>query len=130
MNAGIPPLPTREGRLRHPHRRAARDLEAAGIERRHAEPQTFLGRLRNVAEPAAVLPLPKTEYLDDSGTIGNRTVLADEINAMVGGWLDSEGALGLRGGWGPIDDYEVDALIETIYAARWRDTGRLVELED
>ena len=92
--------------------------------------RTFLDRLRNVAKPVAVLPLPKAEYLDDSGTIGNRTALADEINAMVGGWLDSEGALGLRGGWGPIDDHEVDALIETIYAARRRDIGRLVELED
>ena len=49
---------------------------------------------------------------------------------MIEGWLDSEGALGLRGGWGPIDDHEVDALIETIYAARRRDTGRLVEIED
>ena len=92
--------------------------------------RTFLDRLRNVAKPAAVLPLPKAEYLDDSGAIGSRTTLADEINAMVGGWLGSEGALGLRGGWGSIDDHEVDALIETIYAARRRDTGRLVEFED
>lgn len=92
--------------------------------------RTFLDRLRNVAKPAAVLPLPKAEYLDDSGAIGSRTALADEINAMVGGWLGSEGALGLRGGWGSIDDHEVDTLIETIYAARRRDTSRLVELED
>ena len=91
---------------------------------------TFLDRLRNVAKPVAVLPLPKAEHLDDSGAVGNRTALADEINAAVGGWLGSEGALGLRGGWGPIDDHEVDALIETIYAARRRDTGRPVELED
>ncbi len=92
--------------------------------------RTFLDRLRNVAKPVAVLPLPKAEYLNDSGAIGNRTALADEIDAMVGGWLGSEGALGLRGGWGSIDDREVDALIETIYAARRRDTGRFVELED
>ena len=92
--------------------------------------QTFLDQLRNVAKPIAVLPLLKTEYLDDSGAIENRTALVDEINALVGGWLGSEGALGLRGGWGPIDDHEVDALIETIYAARRRDTGRPVELED
>ena len=90
---------------------------------------TFLDRLRNVAKPVAVVPLPKAEHLDDSGAVGNRTALADEINAAVGGWLGSEGALGLRGGWGPIDDHEVDVLIETIYAARRRDTGRPVELE-
>ena len=92
--------------------------------------RTSLDRLRNVAKPVAVLPLPKVDYLDDSGAIGNRTAFVDEINAVVGGWLDSEGALGLRGGWSPIDDHEVDALIETIYAARRRDTGRPVELED
>ena len=92
--------------------------------------RTFLDRLRNVAKPVAVLPLPKAEHLDDSGAIGNRTALVEEINTVVGGWLGSEGALGLRGGWGPIDDHEVDALIETIYAARRRDTGRPVELED
>ena len=49
---------------------------------------------------------------------------------MIEGWLGSEGALGLRGGWGSIDDHEVDALIETIYATRRHDTGRLVEIED
>ena len=92
--------------------------------------RTFLGRLRNVAKPAAVLPLPKNEYLDDNGAIEDRASLADEVNSLVGGWLGSEGALGLRGGWGPIDDHEVDALIETIYAARRRDTGRPVELGD
>ena len=48
---------------------------------------------------------------------------------MIEGWLGSEGALGLRGRWDPIGDHEVDALIETIYAARRRDTGRLVEIE-
>lgn len=92
--------------------------------------RTFLDRLRNVAKPVAVLPLPKAEHLDKSGAIGSRASLADKVNTLVGGWLDSEGALGLRGGWGPIDDCEVDALIETIYAARRRDTGRPVELED
>ena len=82
--------------------------------------------------PIIVLPLPKAEYLDDSGVIGNRTALAGEINARVGGWLGSEGALDLQGRWGPIDDddHEVDALIETIYAARRRETSRLVEIED
>ena len=109
---------------------AARELEAADIERQQAEPRTFLDRLRNVAKPAAVLPLPKAEYLDDSGSVEKRTALADETNTGVEGWPDSEGALGLRGEWGPIDDHEVDALIESIYAARRRDTGRLVKLED
>ena len=92
--------------------------------------RTFLDRLRNVAKPVAIVPLPKAEHLDDSGAVGNRIALADEINAVVGGWLGSEGALGLRDGWCPIDDHEVDALIETIYAARRHDAGRPVELED
>ena len=95
-----------------------------------SEFRTSLDRLRNVAKPVAVLPLPKADYLDNSGAIENRTALAHEISAVVGGWLGSEGALGLRGGWGPIDDHEVDSLIETIYAARRHDTGRPVELED
>ena len=48
--------------------------------------------------------------------------VVDEIKAVVGRRLGSDGALGLRGGWGSINDHEVDALIETIYAARRRDT--------
>lgn len=56
--------------------------------------------------------------------------MTDEIDTVVEGQLGPEGALGLRGSWGPIDDHEVDALIEAIYAARLRDTGRPVELED
>ena len=104
MNADTPRY--RDARAGFDTLTAARDLEAAGIEHQQAE------------------------NLDDSGSVGKRTALADEINAGVGGWLGSEGALGLRGGWGPIDDHEVDVLIETIYAARRRDTGRLVELED
>ena len=48
---------------------------------------------------------------------------------MIEGWLGSEGSARLAG-WGTIDDHEADALIETIYAARRRDTGRLVEIED
>ena len=74
--------------------------------------------------------MTKAAYLDDSGGVRNRTALTDEIDVVVGGRPGPEGALGLRGSWGPIDDHEVDALIEAIYAARRRDTGRPVELED
>ena len=104
MNADTPRY--RDARAGSDPLTAARDLEATGIERQQAE------------------------YLDNSGSVEKRTDLADEINAGVGGWLGSEGALGLRGGWGPIDDHEVDALIESIYAARRRGTGGPVEIKD
>ena len=104
MNANTPCY--RDARAGFDIPTAAPDLEAAGIKRQQAE------------------------YLDDSGSVEKRTALADEINDGGGGWLGSEGALGLRGGWCLIDDHEVDVLIETIYAARRRDTGSPVELED
>ena len=40
------------------------------------------------------------------------------------------GALALLGAWSELEDREMDALIEEIYAARRSDTGRPVELED
>lgn len=40
------------------------------------------------------------------------------------------GALALVGAWGDIaEDEEIDAMLEEIYAARERDTGRPVDLE-
>ena len=74
--------------------------------------------------------MPTAACPDDGGGVRNRTALTDETDIVVEGRPGPEGALGLRGGWGPIDDPEVDALIEAIYAARRRDTGRPVELED
>ena len=47
-----------------------------------------------------------------------------------GAWPRSKGALALLGAWSELEDHEVDALIEEIYAARRNDTGRPVELED
>jgi hypothetical protein len=41
-----------------------------------------------------------------------------------------KGALAILGAWSELEDREVDALIEEIYAARRSDTGRPVELED
>ena len=40
------------------------------------------------------------------------------------------GAIALVGAWGDIDDAEIDAFIAGIYAARSRDLGRPVRLED
>ena len=38
------------------------------------------------------------------------------------------GALALVGGWGELDDADLDVLVESIYAQRERDTGRPVDL--
>ena len=46
------------------------------------------------------------------------------------GEVKPQGALSLIGAWGEIDDQHIDAMVEDIYAARRRDTGRHVELED
>ncbi len=50
-----------------------------------------------------------------------------DLEAVAGGWLRPGGALALAGAWGDIDDQEVDALIEEIYASRRRDFGRRLE---
>lgn len=43
--------------------------------------------------------------------------------------LHPQGALVLIGAWGELDDDEVDALVNDIYAQRLEDTGRRVDLE-
>ena len=58
---------------------------------------------------------------------GQRTTNAEGATT---GDLHPQGALALIGTWGEIDDQEVDAMVEDIYAARRLDTGRPVELED
>ena len=40
------------------------------------------------------------------------------------------GALALIGAWGNIDDRDIEAMVDDIYAAREHDTGREVALED
>ena len=40
------------------------------------------------------------------------------------------GALALIGAWGNIDDRDIEAMVDDIYAAREQDTGRDVALED
>ena len=43
---------------------------------------------------------------------------------------DRRGALALAGAWGEfVEDAEIDAILEEIYAARERDTGRPVDLD-
>lgn len=46
------------------------------------------------------------------------------------GEVPPQGALALVGAWGEIDDQEVDAMVEDIYAARRLETGRDVKLEE
>lgn len=42
----------------------------------------------------------------------------------------SLGALALIGLWGEVEDGDIDSMLEDIYAARQRDTGRLVDLDE
>ena len=54
----------------------------------------------------------------------------NRADTLSGARPGSQGALALLGAWSELEDREVDALIEEIYAARRSDTGRPVELED
>ena len=93
--------------------------------------RTFLlERLQEVAKPFDVLPLAKADYLDGEGNVRDEPALVRAITDLAAGWAKPEGALALLGAWGELDDDEVDALIEEIYASRRRDIGRPVELED
>ena len=92
--------------------------------------QGFLERLQRAAKPVAVLPLPKTDHLDSAGKVRSRDKLMQHIHALAEDWLRPRGVLGLQGAWHPIEDQEVDALIEDIYASRRTDTGRPAWMED
>ena len=54
---------------------------------------------------------------------------ADSENARGGEKVCPDGALALVVAWGELEDEEIDKLIEEIYAARRRDTGRSIELD-
>ena len=93
--------------------------------------RTFLlERLQGVSKPVNVLPLAKADHLGGDGKVRDEPRLVKTINDLAAGWVRPEGALALLGAWGEIDDQEVDAMVEEIYAARRLDTGRPVELED
>ncbi len=52
------------------------------------------------------------------------------LEAEVGGVLPrSRGALALLGAWADVDERDVDAWLDEVYALRERDTGREVDLE-
>lgn len=87
----------------------------------------FLERLRSVPTPVVVKALDKAVHLDAAGNVRDENALMSQLDALAGGWLRPKGALGLAGAWGDIDDQEVDALIEEIYASRRRDVGRPLE---
>lgn len=92
--------------------------------------KTFLERLQGVTKPVDVLPLSKNKHLDRDDSVKSEAALIGAIESLASGWLSSEGALGLQGAWKPLEDQEVDEMIEEIYAARRRDAGRVVEFED
>ena len=87
----------------------------------------FLESLRTVPKPVSVRALDKGVHLDAGGNLRDEDALMRELDAVAEGWLRPEGALALAGAWGDIDDQEVDALVEEIYASRRRDFGRRLE---
>lgn len=89
--------------------------------------QKFLQRLRNVTKPVAVRALDKADHLDADGAVRDEGALMAEVDRLAKGWARPRGALALAGAWRGIDDRDVDAMIEDIYAARRRDTGRRPE---
>lgn len=92
--------------------------------------RAFLERLQGVTKPVDVLPISKIDHLDGNGDVKSEATLVSTIDSLAKGWLRPEGVFSLQGAWKSLDDREVDEVIEEIYAARRRDTGRLVELED
>ena len=90
----------------------------------------FLDRLEGVTKPIDVLPLAKTEYLDEEGRVKDMDALVGAIRSLTKGWLKKDRLAGLRGTWSPLEDREAEALVEQIYEARSDDMGRVVELED
>ena len=87
----------------------------------------FLERLRSVPKPVVVKALDKAVHLDAVGNVRDEGALMSQLEALGGGWLRPRGGLGLAGAWGDIDDQEVDALVEEIYASRRREAGRRPE---
>ena len=80
--------------------------------------QAFLQRLRTVPKPVVVAALAKVDHLDDDGRVRDEGELSRQIDDLVGDWIRPRGALALAGAWGELDDEEIDALIDEIYAAR------------
>lgn len=90
----------------------------------------FLCRLEGVTKPVDILPLAKDEYLDEEGHVTDMEALVGAVRSLTEGWLARGSLAELQGAWSPLEDHEVDAMIEEIYAARRADMGRVVELED
>ena len=87
----------------------------------------FLDRLKGVTKPVDILPLAKDEYLDEEGHVTDMEALVGTIRSLTEGCLDRKNLDELRGAWSPLEDHEVDAMIEEIYTARRADMGRAVE---
>ena len=95
-----------------------------------SELQSFLQRLRGVSKPVEVTALAKAEHLDSEGRVRDEDELNRQIDTLAHGWARPKGALALVGAWGELDDEEVDALVEEIYAARRRGIDWPAEHED
>ena len=90
------------------------------------------GNLRSAAEQARLHSLALIRNLlrkAEAAGWDSQQGTTDAGDASAGE-VPPQGALALIGAWGEIDDHEIDAMVEDIYAARRLDTGRPVELED
>ena len=95
-----------------------------------SEFHAFLQRLRGVPRPFVVTALAKADHLDNDGRVRDEEELYRRIDTLADGWIRPRGALALVGAWGELDDEEVDALVEEIYAARRRGMDRPEERQD
>ena len=66
----------------------------------------------------------------DANTVCDSGQHTTDASLTTSGDIHPQGVLALTGAWGEIDDQDVDAMVEHIYAARRLDAGRAVELED
>ena len=89
--------------------------------------QEFLGRLHRVPKPAVVAALSRADHFDDDGHVRNEDALNRQIDEQMDGWIRPRGALALVGLWGELEDEEMDAFIEEVYAARRRGLDRCEE---
>jgi len=94
------------------------------------ELQEFLGRLRRVPKPVVVTALPKADHLDGDGHVRDEDALNGQIHEQADGWIHPRGALALLGRWGELEDEEMDAFVEEVYAARGHDLDRCEERKD
>ena len=94
--------------------------------------QEFLERLRGVPKPVVVTALPKADHLDldGDGHVRDEDALNRRIDEQADGWVRPRGALALVGLWDDMDEEELKAFLEEVYAERRRSVNRREERMD